>query len=111
MLPISHAVPGALAELLRGTPLSPGKVAFAWNAAVGPATARATAVRLEGTLLLVDATTIPWAREVSRSSGVILTRLQTLLGARRRDADRGPPCVNRSSPAPFERRPESFSAR
>ena len=81
MLPISHAVPGALAELLRGTPLTPGKVAFAWNAAVGPATARATAVRLEGTLLLVDAITTAWAREVSRSSGVILTRLQTLLGA------------------------------
>ena len=80
MLPISHAVPGALAELLRDTPLSPGKVAFAWNAAVGPATARATAVRLEGTLLLVDAITIPWGREVSRSSGVILTRLQMLLG-------------------------------
>ena len=80
MLPITHAVPGALAELLRGTPLSPGKVAFAWSAAVGPATARATAVRLEGTVLLVDATTITWAREISRSSGVILTRLQTLLG-------------------------------
>ena len=80
MLPISHAVPGALAELLQGTPLTPGKVAFAWNAAVGPATARATAVRLEGTLLLVDAITTPWAREVSRSSGVILARLQTLLG-------------------------------
>lgn len=81
MLPITHAVPGALAELLRGTPLSSGKVTFAWNAAVGPATARATAVRLEGTVLLVDATTIAWAREISRSSGVIVTRLQTLLGA------------------------------
>ena len=81
MLPLTHAVPGALAELLRGAPLSPGKVAFAWTAAVGPATARATAVRLEGTLLLVDPTTTAWAREISRSSGVILTRLQTLLGA------------------------------
>jgi len=81
MLPITHAVPGALAELLRGTPLSPGKVAFAWHAAVGPATARASAVRLEGTVLLVDATTIAWAREIYRSSEVILTRLQTLLGA------------------------------
>ena len=80
MLPITHAVPGAVAELLRGAPLSPGKVAFAWSAAVGPATARTTAVRLEGTVLLVDATTLAWAREISHSSGVILTRLQTLLG-------------------------------
>jgi len=81
MQPITQAVPGALAELLRDAPLSPGKVAFAWSAAVGPATARATAVHLEGHILLVDAATLAWAREVSRSSGVILTRLQTLLGA------------------------------
>jgi hypothetical protein len=81
MQSITHAVPGALAELLRGAPLSPGKVTFAWNAAVGRATARATAVHLEGRVLFIDATTPAWAHEVSRSSGVILRRLQALLGA------------------------------
>jgi len=80
MKPISQAVPGALAELLRGAPLSPGKVDFAWKAAVGPALQRTTAVKLEGTQLLVDATTAQWAREIGRSSRVILSRLQLLLG-------------------------------
>ena len=80
MLSISHAIPGAVVELLRTAPLSPGKVAFAWDAAVGPAVQRATAVRLEGDVLLVDASTLAWAREISRSSSVILKRLQTLLG-------------------------------
>src|SRR5262245_31433916 len=74
MRPLAHAVPGALAELLRGTPVSPGKVGFAWSAAVGPATARATAVRLEGPVLLVDAATAAWGREIVRSSGFILAR-------------------------------------
>ena len=78
--PIVHAVPGALAELLRGAPLSPGKVEFAWKAAVGPALQRTTSVRLEGTQLLVDAATAQWAREIGRSSHVILSRLQLLLG-------------------------------
>ena len=73
-------MPGALAELLRGAPLSDGKVNFAWRAAVGSAVERVTAVRLDGRVLLVEAATSQWAREITRSSGVILTRLQTLLG-------------------------------
>ena len=81
MRPISHAVPGALVELLRPAPLSTGKVGFAWRAAVGPAIDRATSVRLEQATLLVEATDPQWAREVARSSAVILARLQTLLGA------------------------------
>lgn len=79
--PINHAVPGALVELLRGAPLSPGKVSFAWRAAVGTAVERVTSVRLDGHTLVVDADSMQWAREVSRSAGVILTRVQTLLGA------------------------------
>jgi predicted nucleic acid-binding Zn ribbon protein len=78
--PISHAMPGALAELLRGAPLSAGKVEFAWRTAVGPALQRTTAVRLEGTCLLVDATSAQWAREITRSSHMILPRLQLMLG-------------------------------
>ena len=80
MKPIAQAVPGALVDLLRATPLSRGKVEFAWKAAVGPALERATSIRLEGTELLVDATSAQWGGEVSRSSRVILSRLQALLG-------------------------------
>lgn len=80
MQPIQQAMPGALAELLRGTPLSQGKVGFAWRAAVGSAVGKVTTVRLEGRLLLVDAASTAWAREVERSTPVILKRLRTLLG-------------------------------
>ena len=80
MRPLNSALPGALAELLKDAPLSPGKVSFAWRAAVGPALERETTVRLEGGTLLVDAASAQWAREVRRSSGIILNRLQTLLG-------------------------------
>lgn len=80
--------------LLRDTPLSPGKVQFAWSVAVGPAVQRATAVRLESGRLLVDAVDAQWAREIRRSARVILPRLQAMLGSdavreievRRRDA-------------------------
>jgi len=81
MQPLTHGLPGALAELLGGTPLSHGKVDFAWKAAVGTGLDRVTAVRLEGRVLLVDVPDKNWAREVTRSSGTILKRLQTLLGS------------------------------
>ena len=80
MKPISQAVPGAITELLRQAPLSPGKVEFAWQAAVGPALQRVTTVRLEEGTLLVNAATRQWAREVSRSVHLILPRMRTLLG-------------------------------
>jgi hypothetical protein len=80
MRSISHIVPAALMELLRNAPLSDGKVTFAWKAAVGPALERATAVKLEAGTLIVDTNGPQWTREVKRSSGVIITRLKTLLG-------------------------------
>jgi len=80
MRPISQVLPGAVAELLRQAPLSPGKVDFAWKSAVGSSLERVTAVRLEGKVLLVDAATAQWAREVMRASPMILPRLQALLG-------------------------------
>ena len=80
MRPLSHVVPSALMELLRHTPLSDGKVTFAWNAAVGPAFERVTAVKLEHGVLIVDTASAQWKREIYRSSGVILARLQSLLG-------------------------------
>jgi len=81
MHPLTHALPGALVELLRGSPLSDGKVTFAWNAAVGPAIERVTRVKLEHKVLLVETASAQWSREVMRSSPVILRRLQSLLGA------------------------------
>jgi predicted nucleic acid-binding Zn ribbon protein len=86
MRPLSHAVPGALADLLCLVPISTGKVSFAWRMAVGPALERVTAVRLEGRVLIVEAASAQWAREVTRSSDVILGRLQTLLGRNSLDA-------------------------
>jgi len=80
MQSITHALPGALTELLRGAPLSPGKVSFAWTAAVGAAVGRVTSVRLERDVLIVEAASAQWSREVKRSASVILPRLQTLLG-------------------------------
>jgi predicted nucleic acid-binding Zn ribbon protein len=81
MFPVSAAIPGALVELLRGSPLSDGKVTFAWKAAVGPAFERVTHVRLEHRVLLVETASAQWSKEVMRSSPVILKRLQSLLGA------------------------------
>jgi hypothetical protein len=77
---IGDAVPRLVADLLRGSPLSAGKVDFAWKTAVGPALQRVTAVRLEAGVLLVEASSPPWALEVKRSSHIILRRLQMLLG-------------------------------
>ena len=80
MLPISAGLPGALVELLRGSPLSDGKVTFAWKAAVWPAIERVTHVKLERRVLLVETPSAQWSKEVMRSSPVILKRLQSLLG-------------------------------
>ena len=79
--PLAQAIPRAVATLLRETPMSPGKLAIAWKTVVGPAMDRGTFVRLDGRTLLVDAKTAAWAKEVSRSSSIILRRLQTLLGS------------------------------
>lgn len=76
-----HCIPAALADLLSHQPLSPGKVAFAWRAAVGAAVDRSTSVKLlhEGTLDVV-ACDAHWKREVRRSADLVRVRLNTLLG-------------------------------
>ncbi len=66
--------------LLRDVPLSDGKVGFAWRAAVGPAVERATRVKLDQRVLIVETTSPQWSREIHRSSSVILKRLQDFLG-------------------------------
>ena len=73
-------MPNALAVVLRGAPLTSDKIAFAWLIAVGPAVGRATTAELKGRVLHVRAKDAAWRREVERSTGVIRTRLQALLG-------------------------------
>ena len=80
MEPLTQALPGALTALLRDVPLSDGKVGFAWKAAVGPNVDRVTAVKLERGVLIVEVPDQLWAREIARSTHMILSRLQTLLG-------------------------------
>ena len=77
---MSQLVPSALMHLLRTGPLSDGKVTFAWRTAVGPALERVTSVKLEGGVLMVDTDSAQWSKEITRSSGVILARLQEFLG-------------------------------
>lgn len=103
MRPLTDALPGALIQLLRDTPLSDGKVGFAWRTAVGPALERVTAVKLERSVLIVETPGAQWAREVRRSAGVILPRLQSLLG---RDAVTSITTrIPASEPQPRRRRP------
>jgi predicted nucleic acid-binding Zn ribbon protein len=80
MRPLQDAVPGVLSQILRKAPLSPGKVDFAWRAAVGPALARISTVHLEDQILFVEAAGNQWVRELERSSQVILERMRALLG-------------------------------
>ncbi len=103
MQPLNDAARGALQSLLRETPLSPGKVRFAWTAVVGPAVERATTVRLEGDTLVVEASSAQWAREVSRSTPVIVRRLKGLLGndvIRALRIRAAPTCSEAGSPKP-----------
>ncbi len=80
MRPLTYALPGALAALLKDVPLSNGMVDFAWTAAVGAAVQRVTSVRLEQRVLIVEVPDRKWDREITRSTPVILARLQKLLG-------------------------------
>lgn len=80
MQAIGQVLPRALAQIVRDAPLSAAKVDFAWRSAVGTAMARVSAIRLEDGILLVEAQTPAWATAIMRSSPVILSRLQGMLG-------------------------------
>jgi predicted nucleic acid-binding Zn ribbon protein len=74
-------IPSVLSDVIRKAPLCPEKVEFAWRSAVGAAVDRATKVRLDDHgVLHVTTIDVSWAREIKRSSGLILSRLGTLLG-------------------------------
>ncbi len=81
MTPAHRILPSVVAEIIRKAPLSPEKVEFAWRAAVGPAVARVTKVRLDQDRVLhVTASEPHWQGEVRRSSALILARLERMLG-------------------------------
>jgi len=80
MRSLVHIVPSALVHLLRQVPMSPQKVGLAWGAAVGRALERVTRVRIEGNILVVEARSAQWVREITRASPLILQRLHAYLG-------------------------------
>ena len=81
MISAQHCVTSALRTLLRDQPLSPGKVSLAWSASVGRTIDRVTSVSLgQDGALRVRADDRHWAREVGRSSAMITSRLNQLLG-------------------------------
>lgn len=67
--------------MLAKQPMSPGKLQFAWRAAVGPALARASTLDLrDGGRVVVHMSSPEWTRELQRSRPMILERLRALLG-------------------------------
>ena len=80
MRPIQTFAGGVVAQIVRRQPPSPARTAFAWQLAVGPALARTTSVEMEGTTLQVRSNDERWLKEIERARGVILPKLQQLLG-------------------------------
>ena len=70
-----------LGPLLDAQPLSPGKVAFAWSIAAGPALSRASTPKwtTAGTLR-VRARDAVWRTELERARPMVAERLTHLLG-------------------------------
>lgn len=81
MQPLGTLHSRVLPALLARAPMSPEKLAFVWGQAVGAAMARASTVTLADTTLRVRTAESAWAREIQRSRGLILGRVQALLGA------------------------------
>ena len=81
MIPVRQVVPDAVTEIIRKAPLTPEKVAFAWQNVVGPAISQATSVSWsDDGVLRVKAKDAAWQREVERSAALIRSRLERLLG-------------------------------
>jgi hypothetical protein len=78
---LQSVVPRALAALFRVGPMSQGKLEVAWRVAVGDSLSRVSRVRLQPDRSVeVHAADQRWHKELKRSSTMILTRLQGLLG-------------------------------
>jgi hypothetical protein len=72
----------AYRSLLASQPLTPGKVAFAWTLAAGPALGRAgtPSYLLTSRTLVVRARDTAWLREIRRARPIVAERLTHLLG-------------------------------
>jgi hypothetical protein len=78
---LQTVVPRALAALFRQGPMSQAKLEAAWRVAVGDALNRVSTVRLQPDgSVAVMAADARWKREFKRSSEMIASRLETLLG-------------------------------
>ena len=70
-----------LGPLLKGQPLSPGKVSFAWTIAAGAVLARAGTPRwTPDGILRVRARSAAWRTELERARPMVAGRLNQLLG-------------------------------
>lgn len=82
MFSVQQVASGVLGEIIRRQPESPGRTAFAWALAVGPALARVTAIELRDGILHVTPKDARWTPELERARDTILHRLRALLGER-----------------------------
>ena len=71
---------GVIAEILRRQPTSAARTNLAWQLTVGAALARVTTVELADGTLTVFSRDERWLKEISRAKGVILDKMQKLLG-------------------------------
>lgn len=69
-----------LAEMLARQPMSPGKLQFAWRAAVGAALARASTLDWREGRVVVRMSSPEWTRELERLKPIVLERMRTILG-------------------------------
>jgi predicted nucleic acid-binding Zn ribbon protein len=79
---LQAVLPRALIELFRQGPMSQGKLEAAWRVAVGDAISRVSTVHLQSDgSVEVRVADQRWHRELKRSSGIMLGKLNALLGA------------------------------
>jgi predicted nucleic acid-binding Zn ribbon protein len=79
---IQAVLPRVLAGIFRQGPLSQAKLEAAWRIAVGDALSRVSQVRLlSDGVVEIHAADQRWHPELKRSSPLILSRLNALLGA------------------------------
>ncbi len=87
MKPLTDFASSVLAQTLHRQPLSPGKVAFAWQVAAGAKLAAVAQVSIEhdareGLSLAVRPRDARWAVEIDRLKPLLIERLTALLGKR-----------------------------
>jgi hypothetical protein len=80
MRPIQTFAGGVLAQIVRRQPPSAARTTFAWELVVGSSLARVTSVEMESTTLRVRAVDPRWLKEIERARGLILPKLQQMLG-------------------------------